>query len=403
MKKSLTTFVISLLFMFNCNAQSTWQTINSPVTEDLISLSFTDETHGWILSEEGTLLKTTDGGDSWQTSNVGSGRFTSIYFTSQTHGCITATLDSSLIFLTNDGGDTWQEIDHPHAQRLNDVYFANDLIGWTVGIAEDMNFNLYTSDGGLTWSPQMDIFIMEAELFSVSFRDEEIGTTCGADGNFFVTNSGGVSGWAKDISIPSLGIDLFDVVNWGDLKGCAVGTMGTALYTANTWAQYTETNTNTSETLNAVAVDPLTNKLWAVGENGTIIYTSNYLLGWGIQNSGVTTDLYDIDMLSENNGWAIGDHGTILHFTEGSSVGEDTFPGITIYPNPTKGLIYLEMKNQQDTQVSLLDMTGKMLLTKNITDHLSHIEIDTSPFPAGIYFLRINTAEKTIVKKIHRY
>jgi len=361
MKKSLTTFVISPLFMFNCNAQATWQTINSPVTEDLISLSFTDETHGWILSEEGTLLKTTDGGDSWQTSNVGSGRFTSIYFTSQTHGCITATLDSSLIFLTNDGGDTWQEIDHPHAQRLNDVYFANDLIGWTVGVQDDKNFNLYTSDGGLTWSPQMDIFIMEAELFSVSFRDEEIGTTCGADGNFFVTNSGGVSGWAMDISIPSLGIDLFDVVNWGDLKGCAVGTMGTALYTAN------------------------------------------YLLGWGIQNSGVTTDLYDIDMLSENNGWAIGDHGTILHFTEGSSVGEDTFPGITIYPNPTKGLIYLEMKNQQDTQVSLLDMTGKMLLTKNITDHLSHIEIDTSPFPAGIYFLRINTAEKTIVKKIHRY
>lgn len=403
MEKILTTFVTSFLIILNCMAQPAWHKVDSPVTEDLISISFTDEMHGWILSVEGTVLKTTDGGDTWQTSDVASGISTSIYFTNQNHGCITANLDSSLIYLTNDGGATWQQTDHPHAQLLNDVYFASDLKGWTVGISENMNFNLYTSDGGLTWTPQMDIFVMEAELFSVSFRNEEIGTACGADGNFFVTNNGGTGGWAMNISIPSLGIDLYDVINWGDLRGCAVGTMGTALYTVNTWAQYAETNTNTTETLNAVAADPSTNKLWAVGENGTIIYTSNYLLGWVIQNSGVTTDLYDIDMLSENNGWAVGNQGTILHFTEGSSVGENTAPVFTVYPNPSKGMIYIEGKSTQNMQVSLFDMTGKMILYKTITDTPPVIVINTSPLAPGIYFLRLNSAEYTFTKKIHRY
>lgn len=400
MKKKLYFLIGAILIVFASNAQPVWESINSPVDEDFVSVCFTDVLNGWILSTNGTIVSTTDGGENWQTESLNSGTYASVHFTDQNHGCIVGWQDSSFILVTEDGGNTWSNAYHVKANRLNDVFFINENIGWAVGFKDGLNYVLFTDNGGQTWTEQETIGVVDGELNSVSFRDQISGAACGNDGMFLITNSGGTM-WALEISIPSLGVDINSVFNWDLYKGCAVGTSGTALYTTNGWAQYTETVTNTTLDLNAVSADTTTGILWAVGESGTIIYTPNYLLGWGAQTSGVTENLNDIQMLEAIDGWAVGDNGTILHYNIGSSINNVKSPNFSIFPNPSHGQINIEFNQPiPQSELLLVDITGKIIQQQTVEENMRSTTIDGSKKASGIYFLKIKNADFTITKKV---
>lgn len=56
-----------------------------------------------------------------------------------------------------------------------------------------------------------------------------------------------------------------------------------------------------------------------------------------------------------------------------------------IYPNPTQGVIHLEVSNDQIAEIVLIDITGAVLLQESITE--STTEIDLSLYPKGMYFI----------------
>lgn len=400
--------MIALFLAITSFPQASWHIVDSPVNEDFVSVSFIDAETGWILSRQGTLLKTDDEGETWETVSLGAGTYKSVCFTSSGQGFLVGYQDSSFIQVSVDGGENWVMAEHPKAERLNDVYFHDDANGWVVGIKDNKNYDLFTPDGGQTWIPQMDIFVMEAELMSVSFRDASTGNACGLQGAFYTTNSGGTNGWSLNISIPSLGVDLYGIHNWGPLNGCAVGSSGTALYTSNLWGSYTETTTNTEVTLYGVSADQATNRIWAVGEEGTILYTPMIILGWTTQSSGVTETLKDIQMLSENNGWAVGDNGTILHYTTGTSVkGHPGNPTFEVYPNPAKDNIFFifNSTNEDAVEIEISDMTGKVV-SSNFSQLRGHgdqrIRVDISSLPKGVYLYRLifTASDKTETGKL---
>ena len=153
------------------SAQYEWQQINSPVTDNFSSVYFSDSMNGWIVSETGSIISTSNAGATWQTLQFPNWHLSSILFTDEEHGFIVGwemlMADSSLILRTTDGGNTWQEIIHVCVNRFNDVHFASDNFGWVVGSKEDLNKNCiyFTNDGGLSWSEQTGITILGAELF----------------------------------------------------------------------------------------------------------------------------------------------------------------------------------------------------------------------------------------------
>lgn len=393
MKKIFFLMMIAIIISFFSMAQSSWEQITSPVSEKFISVCFTDAQHGWILSEDGTLLSTENGGSSWQTMDLGSDTYTCVHFTDQNHGCITGHGDSSVIMVTTNGGTDWTTVEHEKAYHLNHVYFHDGDIGWAVGVKDNMNYNLYTDNGGNTWTPQMDIFVMNAELYCIHFRDALTGNTCGAEGAFFTTNSGGISGWAMNISIPSLGVDLYSIYNWGMLNGSAVGSNGTALYTTDNWGSYIETTTNVTVNLYGVSGVPPTNKLWACGEGGTIIYTSNYIFGWIAQPTPVTKHLNDIQMIDENNGWAVGDNGTILKYGLLPGINELDISGLEVFPNPTRGIVdcRLSIVDLGFVELKLFDPQGRevaVIVDQVLTPGEHSFQFDTGQLTPGVYFLR---------------
>jgi photosystem II stability/assembly factor-like uncharacterized protein len=401
--KTLLTSILVLLSIFTYG-QSYWQSIEAPVTENFVSVCFLNSSTGWIVSEEGTLIKTTDNGASWQIHPFSDVRLTSVHFADESFGCIVGweemPADNSLILITNDGGNNWQMADHTKVNRFNDAFFINNDKGWVVGSKDDQDKNCiyYTENGGSTWVEQTGIVVLGAELLGVSFRNETQGSVCGANGAFFITNSGG-SSWAMGISMPVL--NLNDIYNFGMQTGCIVGDEGTALYTINNWYQYVETVSNTTENLNAVSGDPATNKLWAVGNNGTIIYTSNYLFGWISQASGTTENLNDICMVNENEGWAVGDNGTILYFGTTISVGPtESIKDFDIFPNPVlKNMsIYFNL-DESFSYLQVFSMNGKCLVSSKIPKLKDHIMLDLSNLDPGIYLLHLLNDHKSTSKR----
>ncbi|MCB2221267.1 MAG: hypothetical protein KQI35_12790 [Bacteroidetes bacterium] len=405
MKKEIVTLSTILILCQIAFTQSGWQIIPPPITENFTSVFFTDPNHGWLVSDEGTIVFTSDGGSSWQSISYPDFHFTSVYFSSNMHGCIVGwqemLADSSAIFITENGGENWLEISHYRVNRLNDVFFIDDDTGWAVGSKDATNLNCmcYTTDGGYSWGIQSSISIIDAELFGVSFRDENLGSVCGADGAFFITSSGGLS-WAMGISAPVL--NLNDIYNFGMLTGCIVGDEGTALFTINNWYQYIDQTTNTTENLNAVSGAPGTNFLWAVGDNGTILYNSSYLFPWLPNESGTTENLNDVQMLSPIEGWAVGDNGTILYFNPWSGVQISSGElSLQVYPIPANDWIHIMFdKTLSFDHATIFTCEGQTMFNRDIDHKTLPMSIDVSQFEPGIYVIRFWNDYNAINRRI---
>ncbi|HTX87892.1 MAG TPA: BACON domain-containing carbohydrate-binding protein, partial [Bacteroidales bacterium] len=75
--------------------------------------------------------------------------------------------------------------------------------------------------------------------------------------------------------------------------------------------------------------------------------------------------------------------------------------GILVYPNPTSGILTLEMlsKEWQGSDVSILDMTGRTVLSQNCTGKMKYV-FDLTSYPEGTYFMKIMTGGGTRVVRL---
>lgn len=78
-----------------------------------------------------------------------------------------------------------------------------------------------------------------------------------------------------------------------------------------------------------------------------------------------------------------------------TGVGLDEYnnTSISVYPNPTKNIVYVESV-MLISSITLLDVTGKQLMR---TDQN---EFSVSQLPSGVYFIQVKTADQTITKKL---
>jgi hypothetical protein len=75
---------------------------------------------------------------------------------------------------------------------------------------------------------------------------------------------------------------------------------------------------------------------------------------------------------------------------------------LKIFPNPTTGFITIEnLKNLKPFQIIITDQLGKMIFmhNSNVANN-EDLSVDLSDKPGGIYFIRYNSRELTLTKKI---
>jgi hypothetical protein len=69
-----------------------------------------------------------------------------------------------------------------------------------------------------------------------------------------------------------------------------------------------------------------------------------------------------------------------------------------IYPNPAKEQINISFDSPSTGQISLLDLSGKVVLVEQIDE--PDLALDLSAFHAGIYTLFIETSHFSFERKI---
>ena len=115
---------------------------------NLEGIWFVSPTTGWIIGSFGTLLRTTDGGGTWEKRDPGfDNNLFGIYFVDENTGWISG--QEGLILHTADGGATWNQQKTESYDDLHDIIFVDAMVGWAVG---GYNSVLHTTDGGKTWT-----------------------------------------------------------------------------------------------------------------------------------------------------------------------------------------------------------------------------------------------------------
>jgi photosystem II stability/assembly factor-like uncharacterized protein len=104
-------------------------------------------------------------------------------------------------------------------------------------------------------------------------------------------------------------------------SGYAVGANGTILFTSNGGLNWSLQTSGTSNTLNDVSfVNSSTGT--AVGDGGTILRLSGSGDEWVSQSSGTTSDLFSVHFVAIDEGTAVGANGTIIRTTDGGNTWE---------------------------------------------------------------------------------
>ncbi len=282
----------------------TWTQQNSGTTENLRSVSFVDVNTGWVVGDNGILIKTTDGGKTWNKQNSGSDGFLkSVYFINSNTGWVVGGGEhGGFILKTTDGGSTWI-IQHrfTDVSDARSVYFIDSNIGWV--LAKGI---LKTTDGGKSWTVQ----ISEPVVFeSIFFIDKNIGWVVGFDGNILKTTDGGSTWISKDSGTTSNLVSVY-FINLN--TGWAVGGGEQILKTADGGETWILQHRGTVNYINSVYFLN-SNSGYAVGNIIHFLKTIDGGKTWTRQEVDIEyASFKSVYFSNSNSGWAVGSGGTIL-------------------------------------------------------------------------------------------
>ena len=249
----------------------------------LRSVYFLDQHRGWVAGSGGTLLQTTDGGESWK----------------------------KLFPLTRD--------------TLLDVYFADENVGWLIAERdmlklksndEACSYLLKTEDGGFSWRR---IFLnnsdTNARLVRLVFTDSQRGWVFGESGVVFATRDGGAR-WMRQPS-PTKHL-LLGGAFAPDGHGLLVGAAATIVQTNDAGASWQTGIVRDAENARFTSASFVGASFgWAVANGGQIFATRDAGRTWFAQRSNVEADLLDVKFINPTEGWAVGVNGLVLHTTDG--------------------------------------------------------------------------------------
>ncbi|MDE0326511.1 MAG: YCF48-related protein [Candidatus Poribacteria bacterium] len=243
----------------------------------LYNIYFINENVGYITGGRGTILKTEDGGKTWarkmaRSDTPGRGgrpggiraNLMGIQMINETTGFIAGS--ENTILKTTDGGETW--IGSSERARvgetrnnLENILFVSPTTGWVIGSFGTL---LHTTDGGKNWEKRDPGF--DNNLFGIHFLDENTGWICGQEGLILHTTDGGAT-WNQQKTESY--DDLHDIIFVDAMVGWAVGGYNSVLHTTDGGQTWTVSNIPGGATFKGVhATDA--NNCWTVNDWGVI-------------------------------------------------------------------------------------------------------------------------------------
>jgi len=285
MKKTL--LAIFLVFVFtNINAEE-WKEATTASFGVLSQVFFLNENTGWMVGSKGTILKTTDGGNSWtyalsENFNIPNTLY-SVNFIDENIGYFGGS--NNLLLKTTDGGSTIDTITFPADSKsiIKAIHFINENKGWVLSTQTKSGKVYYTSDGGANWTVQINED--KSDLEDIHFYSSAKAICVGGNKNSLAiySTSDGMN-WTKS-SMPSFPISYSKL----DLHGVFLLNETTAIIVG-----YGTSSVGLQPSIILKSTDGGIN--WTYMEQA--------------ETNRIYTNLYDVSFKDETNGLAIGGDAT---------------------------------------------------------------------------------------------
>jgi len=309
-------FIAVALLFGTSSVSAQWQTVSSGTNEGLNKVAFFSATTGFIAGNDGLILRTNDGGATWQQvagsqnidfhdiaspspniyvlagelqwnqpavaisydggnnwwlplmpANVKAG-ISAITFVTPSIGYATA---GSYVMKTIDGGLTWSATQIAYPYFLNHVAFANSLHGViSGGLHDETGFTMHTNDGGATWTYDNDSYI--EPIFTSQILDANNAWRVGGDpefGGYISRTTDAGASWSHTI-LPNAAPGVADIHFADATHGVAISGIQ-LLQTNDAGGTWTSTKlVESGNPLSSMTVDQ-SGAYWIVGWNGIIL------------------------------------------------------------------------------------------------------------------------------------
>ncbi|MCX8056507.1 MAG: YCF48-related protein [Ignavibacteria bacterium] len=425
---SIIKLLLILFFLFGelAYSQGRWIKIQTPTNKNLKSIFFVDSLKGWVAGDSGVIYRTNDGGLTWsfQQSNVNT-TIHDLFFLDTLRGWgltwhrnIFGPVGTTILKTTN-GGQTWQtQVYSNDFHFFYSITFQNELNGWLCGFPGSI---LRTRNGGLDWDEVKFINSQFSEfpIFKIKFINENYGIGCGGVidifGVIWRTTDGGEF-W-DSFPIGPEPINDFQIIN-NDFIFAVGGDYeyGTAVsHSTNLGLTWNYRTLDIFGIANSVAFRNAQEGWINLKGERKFLYTLDSGNTWSVYAIPDSVQPNKIFFADSLHGYAVCDSGYILKYipTSISSLKEKNFNDFfkkdefefSIYPNPfnSKSKVKLKLKKDGKTKIELFNVLGQKLNTLvdvHLNSGLYEYEINLEKQNSGIYFIKITLDKNYALQKI---
>ncbi|MEO9532541.1 MAG: T9SS type A sorting domain-containing protein [Crocinitomicaceae bacterium] len=360
------------LLLKSIDGGKTWNPVNHaglnvfPGGEDIVDLQFFSEEIGFmVVGPYGGTYKTVDGGLNWTAITV-SGNLCyqeALFFFSENEGFIggSGCFEGELIDLY-DGSSTNQATMNDNGLGGGEAIVDIDFLNSNYGLAASSGGRIFrTTDGGNNWDSIPINVGQNATLNSIEITADSIAFA--------------------GISYPGGSNGVLKTTDWG------------LNWFIDTYTPFPVLTMNFHDT--------------HLGSNGilyapcTMISTSGFRIfenpdpgaswsGWNQETVG--QPIYNMTSYADSVVWGVGDSGYVVVNTPPTSLSVweyDQLVEFNLFPNPTNNVLNIELVGAGSNlrQITIYDLSGKKLMDLNPIQK----QIDVSSLTTGVYLLEVKT------------
>lgn len=417
--------IINILFLsISIYSQPQWVRIDSPTNNLLRKIVFADSLNGWACGLNGTIIHTSDGGDSWFIQNTNtSDPVIDIHFIDNQKGyALTWELNNpplgTNMLKTTDGGINWiKEFIPIETEFFRSVFFLNEQFG----LIGD-RFTYYTTNGGTNWnlSQRDSDIVANLPFHQIQMLNDSLGFACGGvldnAGIIWKTTDGGRNWKTNGISPDEIfEIFIFDSLNILALSGDPEYLYGVGLIKSSdggeTWS-YEELP------INAVCFGiDFRNELEGWSAAGyKMLFTNDGGDSWSEMDTPDSSAVYDVQFVNDRKGFACGQDGVLFKYIpDPNSVEQATVSNeidyklFQNYPNPFNPVTSIQyaIGSRQFVQLKVYDLLGNEVAT--LVDEekpagqykveFNANQISKPGISSGVYFYRLKLINSSVASE----
>lgn len=411
-----------------------WTEQVSGVTVQLTSVSAANNAV-WVCGYSGTVLRTTNGGDSW--INVSGGgipatiQLVNVWAVSQSEALVTGYLGSDTwAWRTTNSGVNWTQVFSQPGGFINGMVFKKntpahgfmqgDPVGgrWSLWKTTNAGANwdsagMYLQQAGTEAGWNNSIFIGSQGLYGS--HDSLIWFGTNNSRVYFTSNYG--TTWNVQSTAPEINTYAIGMINFGTWDGLAGGT--NLMRTSNSGTNWTSQTSVGAGNFSGFVLfpAPVDNNVsygycWYT-RNTTSIYRGASGSGWAIEYTAPAGNYrHFAQTRAGTTCWGVRSNGGITkaaYFFSGISQTGNEIPASyrlgQNYPNPFNPVTKFKFQIPKHSAVNLtiyntLGKEVQTLVNQSLSPGTYEADFDGSSLPSGVYYYRLETGDFTETKKM---